>query len=34
MIAAQADRLTVLGGRLELLQARVLAARRACFADD
>jgi argininosuccinate lyase len=34
MIASQTGRLNALGGRVELLQARVLAARRACFADD
>ncbi|MCU0562728.1 MAG: argininosuccinate lyase [Desulfobacterales bacterium] len=34
MIASQAERLNALGGRVGLLQARVLAARRASFADD
>jgi argininosuccinate lyase len=34
MIASQTERLKALDGRVGLLQARTLAARRACFADD
>jgi hypothetical protein len=34
MIASQTERLNALSAPIEALQARVLAARRACLADD
>jgi hypothetical protein len=34
MIASQTERLNTISAPIQALQTRVLAARRACFADD